>query len=61
MNQNILVIRTVWISASERSLSSCPQDVGRIGVVTGRDDFNRSSLVVSAHFGMKICVPSINE
>ncbi|MBM7682057.1 hypothetical protein JOD43_002230 [Pullulanibacillus pueri] len=40
------------IYATGRSLSSCPQDVGRIGVVTGRDDFNRSSLVASAHLGM---------
>ncbi|MBM7682957.1 hypothetical protein JOD43_003136 [Pullulanibacillus pueri] len=26
--------------------------MGRVGVVTGRDGFSRSSLVASAHFGM---------
>ncbi|MBM7683267.1 hypothetical protein JOD43_003446 [Pullulanibacillus pueri] len=31
-------------------------DVGRIGVVTGRDDFDRSSLVASANFGVGLWV-----
>ncbi|MBM7683503.1 hypothetical protein JOD43_003683 [Pullulanibacillus pueri] len=48
-----------WISAPGRSLSSCPQDVGRIGVVTGRDDFNRSSLVASANLGCVVEFPLV--
>ncbi|GGH80666.1 hypothetical protein GCM10007096_17410 [Pullulanibacillus pueri] len=35
-----------------------PHDVGKNGVVTGRDAFSRSSLVASANLGMVyLCVP----
>ncbi len=36
------------LSVGNASASSCPQDVGRIGVVTGRDVLSRSSLMSPA-------------